>query len=237
MMRVLRNKKRGAFSLLELLAVVGIIGLLSALVLAASLAVAKKQRRNATQNMLFKLDQILEEYVAQRNTIPGFVPEAYVDVPVSPRPLSTYRGEQYPARPDASVFIRQVQGVGECDTLIASIPESYLIQTETDEVPSVVDSWATWPEDERGIVYYVHPDNVLAQAVLGRCINRRPYFVSAGPDGLFGHPFEFAVYGLHSGTDEEDNESLKGFRADNVYSYEGIELDFDISSDAFSAAE
>jgi type II secretory pathway pseudopilin PulG len=236
-----RLSKRTAFTIVELMTVIAIMGLLVGMIVTASMVVVKNQRAQATKNVLLKLDQVLEEYVAQRNTVPAFVATLYVNVPDAPLPLSSYRGESYPDRPDASVFLRSVKGVGECDLLVASLPESFLVKTDgegDDEfgpMVSVGDSWSDWPEEPLGLVYYVHPDNYLAQAIYGRCINKRPYFVSAGADGMWGHPQELAGLDPYPGSGTEEQEFMTEWRSDNVYSYDGIPTDFDVPNDAGNA--
>ncbi len=140
---------------------------------------------------------------------------------------------RHPIRPDASVFIRQVTGYGEVDAIIRGIPERYLVSTITgpesdpvagDPSPSVVDAWAIvdalWPAPHpiarQQLVYYVHPDNELAQDLFGRCINGRPYFMSAGPDRRYGLTSEFADQGLSAAAERE--AALKALE-DNIYSY------------------
>ena len=69
----------------------------------------------------------------------------------------------------------------------------------------------------------MHPDNEVAQALYGRCLNERPYFVSAGPDGLFGTTDE--IKGIcrsagNSGASPEEVEKAIAALDDNIYSYE-----------------
>jgi len=56
-----------------------------------------------------------------------------------------------------------------------------------------------------------------AEDGLGSCINRRPYFVSSGPDGTWGYRFQ-ANHGSSSGNNAEDDLWLAA--QDNIYSYE-----------------
>ena len=69
----------------------------------------------------------------------------------------------------------------------------------------------------------MHPDNELAQALYGRCLNERPYFVSAGPDGLFGTTDEIKRVcrtSASSGASPEEVERAIAALEDNIYSYE-----------------
>ncbi len=145
-----------------------------------------------------------------------------------------YAGEKKnPRRPDAAVFIKQALGAGEVSAIIQGIPAQFLFLTRGGEggrettgnqdlTPSVIDSWGerNWPTDDNGnlwditrqqVIYFVHPDNRLAQDLYGQCVNRRPYFLSAGPDLKYGLGSEGA-----SGAAQEEIEALV---ADNIYSY------------------
>lgn len=138
-----------------------------------------------------------------------------------------------PRRPDAAVFIKQALGAGEVSAIIQGIPPQFLIVTrggeggrettgDQDLTPSIIDSWGSrdWPRDDDGnlwditrqqVIYFVHPDNRLAQDLYGQCLNRRPYFFSAGPDLKYGLASE-----MPSGARQTDVEALV---ADNIYSY------------------
>lgn len=122
---------------------------------------------------------------------------------------------------------------------------------DLDTTPSVVDAWgegdwqAPWGLVQRDdqnssrlvnaqrVVMYVHPQNTLAQQFLGRCENKRPYFVSAGPDGFYGLPGEQSeIEGFHklsssdvSGGEDYRQFVLKKAREDNIYSYR-VKTDF-----------
>lgn len=119
--------------------------------------------------------------------------------------------------PDAAVFLFQAGGVGAVDQIVTGLPERALAATPAADtasaasqaawetsldiaVPSVVDGWfdARWDADEQAFIgprpsriLYVHPDNLVAQDLYGRCVNGRPYFVSAGLDGLYGFTEQF----------------------------------------------
>jgi hypothetical protein len=113
-------------------------------------------------------------------------------------------------------------------------PEPYA--GSRDPTPTVVDSWArdegAWELDEFGVdadphgqrgatkvgqqtVLYVHPGNSLAQDLYGKCINGRPYFMSAGPDKRYGLTIEVP----DAVTPEEKRRLAVTYMADNIYSY------------------
>lgn len=147
-------------------------------------------------------------------------------------------GVDHPCFPDASVFIRQARGVGTVDSVIQQIPERFLVVTIGDEIgqtpgptdpgsdptPSVIDAWGDkgawqvpWAITEQRTILYVHPDNKLAQALYGKCVNNRPYFMSAGPDG--GSGLSYQVAPRQGETATERRASVLASLNDNVYSY------------------
>lgn len=119
--------------------------------------------------------------------------------------------------------------------------------------PSVVDSWASdfWENKEgetapnyrppnegypfkfyltnQTVIYYVHPQNTLAQALYGKCQNGRPYFMSAGPDGLYGIEDPRSAQGPSEAIENYRPRVLAGLK-DNIYSYPVGEADL---SDSF----
>ena len=63
--------RRSAFTLVELLVVIGIIGVLVAIVIGVAASVAEGGRARATEGVLRALDQSLDIYVEQRGGIPS----------------------------------------------------------------------------------------------------------------------------------------------------------------------
>lgn len=142
-------------------------------------------------------------------------------------------GNPDPRHPDASVFIRQARGIGAVDAILEGLGDQWLVATPqtgrgepnaADSTPSVLDPWADpggwfspWPILGIQTVYYVHPSNEAAQRLYGRCRNGRPYFMSAGPDGIYGSTTEFSSDGSR---DSEDVDRAVAGLEDNVYSYE-----------------
>lgn len=131
---------------------------------------------------------------------------------------------------------------------------------DCDPTPSVVDAWADpmwsqyrgggtepfYPLARQSLVYYVHPGNRLARELYGQTSSGRPYFLSPGPDGLYGLPEEFVFTGdavrpvrgegrtlrKASGESEEEfkQRALREARKDNVTSYP-IDASFNLSTD------
>ncbi|MFG0258671.1 MAG: type II secretion system protein [Phycisphaerales bacterium JB043] len=145
--------------------------------------------------------------------------------------------EIYPRYPDASVFIEAVQGYGVVDAILADLGDR-LIPTPSDGptgsssatassvTPSVVDSWydndwettgERWPVFVGMPILYITPNNAMAQFLYGQTVNRRPYFMSAGPDRLYGTTNEF---GSGSSQDSAFSEEAIEALADNMYSYD-----------------
>lgn len=141
-------------------------------------------------------------------------------------------------------------------TDVGGLPPTSQWNRDTDVTPSVVDSWADsgwqepWPMIEdpnfasvagnprtlQQLVFYVHPENVIAQALYGKCESGRPYFMSAGPDLFYGisyeHPYAAAHHGMSVGDYGNDDAKfrqavMKKSRQDNVYSYP-VKRDFDV---------
>jgi len=274
-----------AFTMVELLVVVTVIALLISILIGVGVAVMQNAQARTTQQTLATLDRALEEYMVALNTTepPPHRPANYDRVPgpdgpngreeglVSATPIIEFepgQGDQ-PERPDASVFLRQIRGVGEADAIIASIPDRFLVITamppsdavepiDRDSTPSVVDAWADeawvtqrqgparewWPIAEQSLIYYVHPDNRRpdsaekpdAQDLYGQTVNNRPYFMSAGADGFYGHWTEFEAIQRRYEVRRRDGESELEFvsrvfnraREDNLYSYE-VDVSFDVN--------
>lgn len=231
-----RSRPRG-FTLVEVLVVVGIIAVLLGLVAGVGPLVFSNQKRAQTSQLLNTLDRALDEYSNAAGGVPKFVVDQYENTPGLDNQLVPYSiagGEMFPARPDAAVFLAQIKGVGECDAIISGIPSQFLRNTPNPgaptpdpnggaDAPSIIDSWgkpewaAPWNVAEQQLVYYVHPNNILAQDLFGKCVNRRPYFMSAGADLKYGFTSEAAMpFADETLTHLQKAEQLV---ADNIYSY------------------
>lgn len=236
---------RRAFTLVELLVVVSIIALLIALLIGTGIAVTRGANARATTGVLSALDRALDEFQTRTGRMPPHRPQQYPVFdengdPMTPTP--PFSADMQPTRPDASIFLRQVQGVGETDAIISGLPDRFFLQKEWEEPPDppyssatvlltlVLDAW-------ENRIYYVHPDNQApdsedldAQDIYGRTINNRPYFMSAGTDGFYGHPDELGLIKGQTGI-EDDQKALRAAREDNLYSYE-VDIDFDVPLDS-----
>lgn len=266
-----RSNHRRAFTLIEILVVVGIVALLAAIVLGVGPRVIGGQQKAATQATLRALDGMLDEFLeTQGGALPAFDTADYAGSPGED--LKTPGDERlktidsngdagyseyprngdprYPRFPDASVFIRAARGCCEvADNILAQLPPSQVRATvmpddqqtttrdESEPSPSVLDAWGAKKDWEAPFVLFdakpvlfVHPKNLLAQAMYGRCINNRAYFVSAGADRLYGTTSELSTDGRRDGADEKVKKAIAAL-ADNVYSYPPGPADIDPTSD------
>lgn len=151
--------------------------------------------------------------------------------------------------PAAGVFVNQAQGVGQADAILAGIAPKFIVTTQRDApletgpgepgseegvepfIPNILDAWATrtewdspWPQLGNTLVLYVHPRNLLAQRLYGRCVNDRPYFMSAGADRLYGSTAQISRRGgvttQLGETDANLVPAAVAALADNIYSYQ-----------------
>ena len=259
----------GAFTLMELLVVVGIIALLAAIVLGIGPKVIGGQQRASTQATLKALDGLLDEFVqSQGGALPAWNSEDYAGAPANDLKVagdnllkvvdvtgdagwSRYPGTndpEYPRFPEASVLLRAARGSREvADHILAELPTSQVRPTiladdssspadETDPSPSVLDAWGAKELWEAPFVLFVakpvlfvHPKNLLAQALYGRCLNGKGYFVSPGADRVYGTTGEFSSDGRRDGAAESLKKALAGLK-DNIYSYPPGPADVDPNS-------
>ena len=157
--------------------------------------------------------------------------------PESYQPAGATDPQLHVRRPEVGVVLDSMSGYAEVDSIFAAIPSGYV---RTYELPgslaggnaerlkqTVVDAWSdeqwgvpaggstAYPMAGEGramLVYFVHPQNELAQALYGRCQSGRPYFLSAGPDQR---------YGLGGGVEADPNATQQTIEAsleDNITS-------------------
>lgn len=170
MIRALHTSRR-AFTLLELLVVLGILLLLIGLFIGVGVNVTRNQKVSQTRGVLEALNRALDEYmIANSGNIPRFRRDDYLCVPGHDGPFGRAPNGQLlvspnqylndseimPQRPDASVFVRQASGIGDVDAALGQLPERFLVVTSvpsgavvgpcneqiaTSAAPSVVDAW------------------------------------------------------------------------------------------------
>jgi len=202
-----------AFSLIEMLIVIGLVVLLASITVVVGRSVIAKAKIDQCRQILQTLDATLTEYQADKGAIPPFVARAYLP------PLRS-QNEPSPAPNrrlwrEIAVYLEQVKGYSGIDKQLGTIDATFLVERlqiyddlegygyagghvePTDDprwlLPSVRDPWGME-------ILYIHPhaDNENSFRVFGKPLNERPYFMSAGPDGVY--------------------ETLE----DNVYSYEVV---------------
>ena len=133
-------------------------------------------------------------------------------------------------RPSSAMFAAQVRGVAGVNEAFGRFPSSRLVPFPGDTgMVAVLDAWSDSVTPDRGHILYVHPSNQRAQQLYGYCQNGRPYFLSAGGDGIYG-----SIHDIESRADRDrvrnrrrpfqTSEEIVAFfqkaRADNVTSYE-----------------
>lgn len=193
--------RRGGFTLVELLVVVTVILILIGLIVGVGAKVLGNQKGTATKGVLGSLDRALEEYMAERGTIPPYDASLYEGTPGASVVTSSggishpaegvetgpedYNGVDHVRRPCTSIFLRQSEGFGTVDSIIGGIDPDFIYQANLkfeqesgpdyyEQVPVLADSWAEadWS--------YVSPDGTPRFDLDG---NGQPDWDMAGPNG------------------------------------------------------
>lgn len=143
-------------------------------------------------------------------------------------------------RPSAAAYFEQAKGSGDVDAILRGIPTTFVRPTprtvggqDKKDAVTLVDAWAdtAWeysgtpsggfyglPALRQTYIIYVHPDNDVAQALYGSCVNGRPYFMSGGPDKKLGLRAEDADQ--YPGEPDPDYRArIEKTLSDNIYSY------------------
>jgi type II secretory pathway pseudopilin PulG len=232
--RTRRHRTPRAFTLVELLITIGIIIILTALTISATVALTRRSEVTQTQMTLTLLDVALTEWQsAAARTL------SWGDNPLPPNPPVFDIGDGTPHVFTLSEVWRRISGNEATRTVLARIPGDltyvydqsrplppwlpavpdpddpdpfllqanprYLVQAGlADGSVAVLDAWGL-------PIRAVHPGRVFGpgdageadpdgtifigdgnsdgwnEEIYGRAESRRPYFVSAGPDGKWGH--------------------------------------------------
>ncbi len=190
--RSIRSRARSTpagFTLVEMLIVILLVVVLAGLTVVVGRGVIAKSKVDQCRQLLLTLDATLTEYQADKGAIPPFVRRAYIPPTGQGSPdRRTWR--------EVAVYIEQVQGYAGIDKQLGTIDASFLVKRQQiyadlagypyagrvteDERPSVRDPWGLE-------ILYIHPhaDNEDTFRVFGTPVNERPYFMSAGPDGVY----------------------------------------------------
>jgi prepilin-type N-terminal cleavage/methylation domain-containing protein len=263
---ILHTSRRAAFTLIELLIVIGVIVLLASITLAVGPRLLDSRKESATEQIITGLDGMLETYIhpdiseaymALWEEIPPPVtqPEtsdiertraqygnadSYPPSNENDRPWDTYfedpnSGDRYPLRPSSSMFFYQARGISEIDNALGQMPPSRLAQVFGEDVDgnpfdltAVMDAWGNASRPYERHILYVHPANQRAQQLYGYCQNNRPYFLSAGADGVYGSiqdlPYSrrLQIAGAVAPFDSDERvvEFFRKSLDDNITSYE-----------------
>jgi len=188
------NTHQRGFSLIEILIVIVIITILLSLGVVAMRGVQNATNRSTTAAMLAQLAGVLTEYETQRKQVPG------------------YNGSIQ----EIDEFIEDVMRLGEgnaAERMLRSIDAEfwnprYVVDTSISF--TLADAWGNQIE-------YIDDDGTSANLTAANqqpkrlgadsALERRPYFGSAGPDGLWG---SFA-----GGDPTKPDEDAR----DNIYSF------------------
>jgi type II secretory pathway pseudopilin PulG len=212
---------RRAFTILELVVVIGIILLLAALTVAVAVGVTSKSEARETQNALKLLDLAVGEWEVAADRKPTIGDGDRYDVETTgPGPGEDI--EEHWVHDLLELLDRQPSSQG----ILAQVNPDFLVREQDADgemVLKMVDAWdkhvwlilpyANDPALPDGSVTDLDADGtarLLIESQLGVCVARRICFVSAGPDGLFGD------------LTEPDGSPLREAVEDNVYSHEVI---------------
>jgi len=224
--------------------VIGIIGILAALTLGISNSVMRGSEIRQTENMMKVLSMGFQEWELGKGrsmTFAGYAPLASGSYDTG-NETSIADEANGSALENGTMQTVMESRMSEAlallmDSEVASGIIRKLSSDSFDDSGKLVDAWGTpigivfpgrafWdvytsgdvdPSDHAAFDY-AGDLSVLDQAEdgLGSCINVRPYFVSAGPDGLWGFRYQAAGGPDHEDADEQANWENT---LDNIYSY------------------
>jgi prepilin-type N-terminal cleavage/methylation domain-containing protein len=225
---IIRTRRFG-FTLIEMLVVVGVIGLLAAIGFGVAGAVRSGAYNRNAEMLLKNLDVILDEYMGEMGRMPT-IPDDNGDGKLTDADVERFYHFPTPASTEGtyiysvSAFLDKVGGVGAVDSMVAGIAPRNLTtrgQIEAyagfayDSGPDKQEEKLTIVDLDGNEIYFVHPhlstrylqsgessDHNL-KPVFGQTSGGRPYFMAIGKDG-------------EPGDASDDDE--KGFLDDNVYS-------------------
>jgi len=231
------GSSRRAFTLIEVVVVIGIITLLAALIVTVGPAVVGQSKTRQTEDVLTLLDSAVRQWELETDQKitwgeDGFPSGAIYDVKA-----------QEPANVQLSRVLERLRGTQAAEDVLSRIDPDFLVEVEdTYSIGAdgtrleILDAWENplvmvhpgrpsnapvygddpMNRDPDGTIYVstdVVPAPFQYEQALGRCESRRILFVSAGPDGEFGN------LNPPLGSDEERQRRFR-LTLDNVYSYQ-----------------
>lgn len=220
-----RGNWHGGFTLLEMMVAIGLVVLLGSITVLVARGMIGQAKVRQCRSLLLTLESMLSEYDAEFQGMPAYTGDIRGTDPRRYNPSSGYKqgGRE---RPEVAVFLAQAKGMEGIDKILAGISEEFVLARNELYDGFLQSGMKDWAGQLRGgnlednrlsmrdpwemEILYLHPDNTTATLGdnsredefqgYGRPANRRPYFMSAGPDMLY--------------------DTLE----DNLYSYAGVEL-------------
>jgi prepilin-type N-terminal cleavage/methylation domain-containing protein len=228
-----RRSQPAGFTLVEMMVAIGIIVILAALTVSATVAVARKSEVRQARNVIRLLDMALQDWETSSDRKLSWGDGS----------IRSYDVDYTETQEDqVSAVLERLMRVEGSRAILAQINTKYLQLESTNGIRRVTDPWsrpmfmihpgrvadptffpgdATAELDDDGTVRVnedITGDPATAwEQQLGVCRSRQVCFVSAGPDELFGIDEEFPNLSGQPLQDAKDEA-----KRDNIYSYEVI---------------